>query len=46
MERCIGRAHRFKILTTVFALYMSDHMNDIVHVCCFLTNFDVPLAEY
>ena len=46
VERCIGRARRFEILNTVFPLNMSDHINDIVHVCCFLTNFDVPLVEY
>ena len=45
VEQCIGRAHRFEILNTVFQLNMSDHINDIVHVCC-LTNFDVPLVEY
>lgn len=46
VERCIGRARRFEILNTVFPLNMSDHINYIVHVCCFLTNFDVPLVEY
>ena len=46
VERCIGRARRFEILNTVFPLNMSDHINDIVHVCYFLTNFDVPLVEY
>ena len=33
VERCIGRACRFEILNTVFPLNMSDHINDIVHVC-------------
>ena len=45
VERCIGRARRFGI-NTVFPLNMSNHINDIVHVWCSLTNFDVPLVEY
>ena len=45
VERCIGRARRFEILNSVFPLSMSDLVNDVVVICCYITNFDIPLVD-
>lgn len=46
VERCIGRVRRFEILNHTFPLNMSELVSDINAVCCYITNFDVPLVEY
>ena len=44
VERAIGRVKEFRILQTVLPSSMWDSINEIIHVCCMLTNFSPPLV--
>ena len=44
VERCISRARCFDILNRTIPISMAVQLDDIVHVCFFLTNFDKPLV--
>ena len=44
VERAIGRVKELRILQTVLPSSMWDSINEIVYVCCMLTNFSPPLV--
>jgi len=45
VERAIGRVKEFRILQSVIPAAMWDSINQIVYVCCMLTNFNPPLVS-
>ena len=45
VERAIGRVKEFCILQGVLPAAMGDSINQIVYVCCMLTNFSPPLVS-
>ena len=45
VERCIGRSRCFKVLNRTISFSMAEQLDDIVHVCIFLTNFDNSLVQ-
>ena len=45
VERAIGRVKEFRILQGVLPAAMWDSINQIVYVCCMLTNFNAPLVS-
>ena len=45
VERAIGRVKEFCILQGVLPAAMWDSINQIVYVCCMLTNFSPPLVS-
>ncbi|ESO85527.1 hypothetical protein LOTGIDRAFT_107764 [Lottia gigantea] len=45
VERSIGRVKNFHIFDGVLPLSMSPIASKVFQVCCWLTNFDVPLVE-
>ena len=44
VERAIGRIKKFEILKRVFPVTMLRQLNQIVHVCAYLTNFQSALV--
>ena len=44
VERAIGRVKEFRILQAVLPSSMWDSINEIIYVCCMLTNFSPPLV--
>ena len=44
VERAIGRVKEFRILQGVLPSTMWDSVNEVIYVCCMLTNFNVPLV--
>ena len=44
VERAIGRVKNFHILQNVLPAAMWDTINQVIYVCCMLTNFDPPLV--
>jgi len=44
VERAIGRVRNFHILQNVLPATMWDTINQVVYVCCMLTNFGPPLV--
>jgi len=44
VERAIGRVKNFLILQNTIPAAMWDTINQVVYVCCMLTNFDPPLV--
>jgi len=44
VERAIGRVKEFHILQSVLPSSMSDSINEVIFVCCMLTNFSPPLV--
>jgi len=45
VERAIGRVKEFRILQGVLPAAIWDSINQIVYVCCMLTNFNPPLVS-
>lgn len=45
VERAIGRVKEFRILQGVLPAVMWDTINQVVYVCCMLTNFSPPLVS-
>ena len=45
VERCIGRVKGFHIFDGILPLSLAPLSDKIFQVCCWLTNFDVPLVE-
>ena len=45
VERSIERVKNFHILQNVLPAAMWDTINQVVYVCCMLTNFDQPLVS-
>ena len=45
VERAIGKVKEFHILQVVLPAAMWDSINQIVYVCCMLTNFYPPLVS-
>lgn len=44
VERAIGRVKQFRILQSTLPASMWDSINEVVYVCCMLTNFGSPLV--
>ena len=44
VERAIGRVKEFRILHGVLPSTMWDSLNEVIYVCCMLTNFNPPLV--
>ena len=44
VERAIGRIKNYGILKATIPLALASLLNQIVHVCAFLTNFQPPLV--
>lgn len=44
VERAIGRIKEFHILQNVLPATMWDTINQVIYVCCMLTNFSPPLV--
>lgn len=44
IERAIGRVKNFHILQNVLPATMWDTINQVIYVCCMLTNFNPPLV--
>ena len=44
VERAIGRVKEFRILQAVLPSSMWESINEIIYVCCMLTNFSPPLV--
>ena len=44
VERAIGQVKEFRILQTLLPSTMWDSINEIIYVCCMLTNFSPPLV--
>ena len=45
VERAIGRVKDFRILKDTLPATMWDSINEIVYVCCMLSNFSPPLVS-
>ena len=45
VERAIGRVKEFHILKNTLPATMWDSINEVVYVCCMLTNFNPPLVS-
>ena len=45
VERCVGYARSFDILNRTIPLPKAELLDDSVHVCFFLTNFEKPLVQ-
>ena len=45
VERAIGRVKEFHILQNVLPAAMWDTINQVIYVCCMLTNFSPPLVS-
>ena len=43
VERCIGLARCYAFLNHTIPISIADQLDDIVHVCFLLTNFDKPV---
>ena len=44
VERAIGRIKEFRILQSTIPATMWDSINELIYVCCILTNFSPPLV--
>ena len=44
VERAIGRIKEFRILQSTIPATMWDSINELIYVCCMLTNFSPPLV--
>lgn len=44
VERAIGRVKEFRILQDSLPATMWDSVNELIYVCCMLTNFGPPLV--
>jgi len=44
VERAIGRVKNFHISQNVLPATMWDTINQVVYICCMLTNFGLPLV--
>ena len=44
VERAIGRVKEYRILQGVIPSAMWDSLNEVIYVCCMLTNFSPPLV--
>ena len=45
VERAIGRVKEFHILKNTLPATMWDSINEVVYICCMLTNFSPPLVS-
>ena len=45
VERAIGRIKEYHILQNILPSSMWDSINEIIFVCCMLTNFGPPLVS-
>ena len=45
VERAIGRIKEFRILQSTIPATMWDSINELIYVCCMLTNFSPPLVS-
>lgn len=45
IERAIGRIKEFRILQSTIPATMWDSINELIYVCCMLTNFSPPLVS-
>ena len=45
VERAIGRIKEFRILQSTIPATMRDSINELIYVCCMLTNFSPPLVS-
>ena len=45
VERAIGRIKEYRILHSTLPAAMWDSTNEIIYVCCMLTNFSPPLVS-
>jgi len=44
VEQAIGRVKEFRILQGVLPAAMWDSINQVIYVCCMLTDFNPPLV--
>ena len=44
VERAIGRIKDYQILHNTLSATMWDSINEVIHVCCMMTNFSPPLV--
>ena len=44
VERAIGRIKDYQILCNTLPATMWDSINEVIHVCCMMTNFSPPLV--
>jgi len=45
VERAIGRVKEFHILKSTLPATMWDSINEIIYLCCMLTNLSPPLVS-
>ena len=44
VERAIGRIKEYRILHNTLPATMWDSINEVIYVCCMMTNFSPPLV--
>ena len=45
VERAIGRIKEYHILHSTLPAAMWDYINEVIYVCCMMTNFSPPLVS-